>query len=103
GGGGAVGGGRVGGGGGGGVVVVDGGMEAHAELRAGKVPLQDSEDRLCGDREQGVVAAVDHDRVEVLVVDELLVRTEAERLLRDRLAQALELVVPAPLGGDARR
>src|SRR5581483_8215812 len=69
------------------VVLVDRAVEARAELRPGEVSLQDGEDGLRGDRQQRVAGTLDHREVEVLVVDELPLRAEAERLIGDRVPE----------------
>src|SRR5581483_7427869 len=84
------------------MMLVDRPVEARAELRAGEVALEDGEDRLRGDRQQRVPRALDHGEVEVLVVDELPLGAEAERLVGDRVAQPLELVFVAPLRREPR-
>ena len=85
------------------VVAVDLDVEAPAELRAREVSLQGREDRLRRDVEQRVAAALDQRRVELRVVEELLARVHPRRVGRDGRAQALEVVLAAPLGGEPGR
>ena len=84
------------------MVVVDGAVERPSEPRARETRLEHCEDGLGGDREQRVAAGVDHGRVEVGVVDELLLGAEAERLAGYGRTQTLEVLVAATQRGEPR-
>src|SRR5579863_2454029 len=76
--------------------------EAGAERRAAQVRLQDREDRLGGDQQQGVSTGLDDRRVKALVVDELVLDAEVARVLWDRALDRLELGLRVALRGQAR-
>ena len=66
-------------------------MEPNAEGRPGKAGHQHREDGLSRDREQGITARIKHDRVEVGVVGELLLRIDLRARGTDRLPQARDV------------
>ena len=73
------------------VMLIDRPVEAAAERRACQVRLEDGEDGLGRDTDQRVPARLDDDRVELFVVDELLLRPEPERLPGNRRTKQLEV------------
>ncbi len=83
------------------VMLVDRPVEPAAERRACEVRLEHGEDGLGRDRDQRVPARFDDDGVELLVVDELLLRPEPERLTGNRRTQQLEVATGPPLGCEA--